>query len=266
MTILKRTVALILMVLSAAGVVLGIAGVVGVWVVRPPLTERTDHAFGRVETALDQTGDTLRALDLLLKRAAENLKEVRETAPRPGGNVANADTLRQKAARQVTESLIPGLGDVRPKLLQLIETTAVANSILGDLQEMPAGTLPYLDRDRLSKMDAHVTELSSATQDLANVFGAPAGRADADADQVISRIEDALTRVTALIQEYRDKVEEVRGRAYAIHAQVHAGIQWAAVVATFVLLWFAVAQVSLFAHAWSWLRAPIAKVGYVKSS
>ncbi len=254
MTLLKHILALILLLLSAVGVALCIAGVVGVWVVRPALTKRTDRTFGRVETALGKAGDTLQTLDQLFKRAGENLKEVRDTAPPPGSDADKVNSFRAFASRKVAQEMIPKLGDVRPNLEKLIEATAVANSILGDLQELPTGTLPFLDRDRLSQIDDRATELSSATRELANLFGAPVAGADNDANRVISRIEEVLTRITALIGEYRTRVEEVRSQARALQMRVDSGIQWGVVAATVLLLWLALAQGSLFVHAWKWLR------------
>ena len=252
MTFLKRIVGLIFLLLSLAGIGLCVAGVVGIWQVRPPLTQRTEHAFGRVEGALDDANKTLTELGGLLERAGQNLKEVKDATPPPQATMT--DKLRQDMAVKVVQQMVPGVGNIRPNLQKLIETTAVANSILGDLQEMPAGTIPFLNRDSLSQMDSHVVKLSAATQDLANVFGAPVAAGDTSANQVISRIEDALQRITALIDEYRTKVEDVRGRIKTLQTQVQWGIHWGSVAAMGLLVWFTIAQISLLVHAWSWLR------------
>jgi hypothetical protein len=256
MTFLKRILGLIFLLLSLAGIGLCIAGVVGIWRVRPPLVQRTEHTFVRVDAALNDANNTLVELSGVLERATQNLKEVRDAAPPPRTSLT--DRARQDMAVRVVQQVVPGAGNIRATLQKLIETTAVANSILGDLQELPTGTLPFLNRDALSQMDDHVAKISSATEDLRNIFGGQVAPADADANEVISRIDILLQRITGLIDVYRTKVDEVRSRIQTLQTQVQWGLQWGPLIATGLLVWFTIAQISLLVHAWSWLRGPSA--------
>jgi hypothetical protein len=53
MKVLKRVLAGFTLLLAAAGLLLSLAGGVGVWVVREPVTDKATRIFERVEAALD---------------------------------------------------------------------------------------------------------------------------------------------------------------------------------------------------------------------
>ncbi len=246
------------MLLSAAGVLASIAGVVAIWVYRAPVTERVDRTCGRVDAALNQGGrPPLTDLSQLFERAGGNLKEVRKKIPPPGSDADKVQSFRDYIAQNMLKDVMPE--DATPILQKLIATTTVANSVLSDLQDLPADSLPFLDKDQLSQMDDGVRQLAATSQKAADVLGTPVAGTDVDANQEISRIEEALNRIVEVIGKYRTQIQDVQQKAHAAQAKLDAVLLWGAVGATVLLAWFTVAQVSLFAHAWGWLRGPAAR-------
>ena len=184
-------------------------------------------------------------------KPAPNLKQARQAPTPPDNDAGKAPSFRQVMIRD----MVPP--DAAPTLQRLIATTTVASSILSDLQQLPAENIPFLnDKDQLSQMADGVDKLATTTQQVATFIGTSPSGADAEANQGISRIEDALGRVVELIQTYRDKITEMQGKARGVRVKLDSGILWGAVGTTVLLAWFIIAQISLFAHAWSWLRRP----------
>jgi hypothetical protein len=252
MLFLKRLFGVVFLLLSVTGVVLAVAGIAAIWVVRPTVTERADRAFGRVGNALDRARDTLGTINRILTQARSRLREVRARADQARGDVQQTSSFRNWAARLVTNELTPQVGNVGPTLQSLSDATVVANSILGDLQELPAGSLPFLDQDRLRQMDEKVTRLSATTRDLERTLGDPAG--GTVADEEAARVEQVLAEVSALTEEYEGKVAEIDDRVRSLRAKVHSGLLWGAVAATALLAWFTLSQLALFRWGWSLLR------------
>src|SRR5262249_40168937 len=155
--------------------------IVGIWKVRPPVVERTDRAFVRIDTALNEAERTLHDVGGLLERAKNNLTEIKVPASKPKASLT--EKAKQDLAVQVVNQ-VTGVNDIRSKIQNLIEVTAVANSILSDLQDLPAGTLPF-DRTKMKAIDDHVTTVSDATQNLASIFGVSGTKGDEDANQII---------------------------------------------------------------------------------
>ncbi|HVS34625.1 MAG TPA: hypothetical protein VMS17_03520 [Gemmataceae bacterium] len=254
MTALLRIGALILLLLSAAGIILCIAGIAALWVIRPPLTQKVDRTCARVDGALTEVGTALDTLGQLFQRAGTSLKQVRDKAPPPGSAPEKVESFRGFAAQTLLRDSVPA--DATPLIQKLMATTTVANSILSDLQELPPDTIPFLDKDQLSQMDDGVRKLSATTQRVADILGTPQAGVEADADAAIARIEEALDEVIKRVDEFGKKVKGIQKQAKEIQAKLDVGIFWGAVGGTILLAWFTIAQMSLFAHAWSWLRRP----------
>src|SRR5262249_5680136 len=74
----RRILAGIILLLSAAGLLLSLAGGVGVWIVEGLVTARATRVFERIEAALDIADQGLAQVETSLARAAERLDSARE--------------------------------------------------------------------------------------------------------------------------------------------------------------------------------------------
>jgi hypothetical protein len=253
MAVCKRILAGIALALAAVVLLLSLAGGVGVWIVKGPLTDRATSLFGRIDAALDLAGRGLDQARASLARAAERLDSVQQEQQKLAGEPRRTSPTRQRLARTVQQRVAPQLGDAQRKVQVFAEAAVVANSVLEDVGHFPSLSVPGLDAGRLNDIQNRLSEATSSAWELSRVLGD--SEADADAEKAqFSRIEQALQALQGWLADYESRVALVRQEGEGLRSRTLTGIGPATVVVSLVCFWIALSQVSLLSHAWSWWR------------
>jgi hypothetical protein len=252
MQLCKRVLAALTLLLSAAGLLLSLAGGVGVWVVKGRVTAKAEWVFGRVESALDVADQGLDHVNTSLARAAERLDSAREEQRQLAGEPQRAAAARRFLARTVQQTVAPELGDAHEKLHAVAEAAAVVNSVLEDVGGFPLLSAAGLELDRLAEINHSLSRVESSAWELARLLGEPGSEAGADAGARLSQVDRTLQAVRGLVAEYEPQLARVRQRTAGLKSEVLSWVTPAAVLISLACLWVALSQVSLMAHAWSW--------------
>jgi hypothetical protein len=256
MKVCKRILAGLTLLLGTAGLLLSLAGGVGVWVVKEPVTAGATHVFGRVEEKLDKAEQSLNHVATSLARAAERLDRVRQEQRKLAKKPPPAlQRILARTVRQGIERIAPQLGNANEELHTVAEAAVVVNSILEDVGSFPFLSISGLDNDRLTEMNHRLAGVAPAAWELSRLLGEPGqgGGSDAAGDR-LSRIERTVKTLRRFIAQYKSQLKQVRQRAEGLKS---ATLQWitpAAVLISLVCLWIALSQVSLLCHAWSWWK------------
>jgi hypothetical protein len=252
MKVCKRILAGLTFLLALAGLLLSLAGGVGVWLVKEPVTEKTTRIFGRIEAALDVADQGLDHVETSLARAGERLDSAREQQRKLAQEPQTGGALRRMLARTVRQSIAPELGDANEKLHTVAEAAVVVNSVLEDVGSFPFLETTGLDLGRLTEMNSRLAGVAPAAWDLSRLLGESGP--DADAGAQISRIAQVLQTMRRSIADYKSQVTQVRQRVGALQAKTLPWITPAAALVSGVCFWIALSQVSLLFHACSWWR------------
>jgi hypothetical protein len=255
MKVCKRILAGLTLLLGAAGLLLSLAGGVGVWIVKGPATAKATRVFGRIEAALDVADQGLDHVKTSLARAAERLDSVQEEQRKLAREPPKFNAARRLLARTVQQRIAPELGDAHETLHTVAEAAVVVNSVLEDVGNFPFLSVTGLDLGRLTEINSRLSGVGPAAWELSRLLGGPGPEPDSDATSTqLSRIEQALKTMRGLIAEYQSQVTQVRQRAEELKSRTLPWITPATVVVSLVCFWIALSQVSLLAHARSWWR------------
>lgn len=248
----KRLLAALFLVLGTVGLLLSLAGGVGVWLVKEPATARAERVFGRVEAALDSAELHLELLETSLSRAAKSLTNAREEQRKASRQPQPNSAVKRKLARTVQRSVAPELGDAQQKLHTVAEAAVVVNSVLEDLGNFPFVSVSGLDTDGLAQLNRSLAEVGPAAWELGRLLGDP--EPSADAGSQFNRIDRGLQTAQRLLADYESRVREVRTRTERLRSRTFAWITPGTVLFSVVCFWIAVSQVSLLLHARSWWK------------
>jgi hypothetical protein len=255
MNVGKRILAGLILLLSTVVLLLSLAGGVGVWVVKEPVTAKATRTFERIEAALDVAERNLDQVKTSLNRAAERLDSAREEQRKLAQEPQPNSAFQRIAARKVLPRIAPDLGNAHEKLHTVAEAAVVVNSMLEDVGNFPLLSVTGLDVERLTEINNRLAEVGPAAWDLSRLLGEPGPEPDADAAGAqLSRIERTLQTMQGLIAEYQSRVTEARQRAEALKSRTLSWITPAAILISVVCFWIALSQVSLMSHAWSWWK------------
>jgi hypothetical protein len=250
----KRILAGLVLLLGAAGLLLSLAGGVGVWIVKEPATAKATRIFGRIEAALDVADQGLDHVKSSLARAVERLDSAREEQRKLAQESRTPDVARRFLARTVQQRIAPGIGDAHEKLHTVAEAAVVVNSVLEDVGNIPFLSIPGLDTDRLAEINSNLSRVESSTWELLRLLGESGSEAGMDAANRLSQVERTLKTMQGLIAEYEPQLTQVRQRTETLKSWTLPWITPATILISAVCFWIALSQVSLMAHALSWWR------------
>jgi hypothetical protein len=253
MTLCKRILAGLVLLLGTIGLLLSVAGGIGIWVVKGPVTERATKLVGRADAALDVAERNLTEAKASLDRAAERLESIKEEQRQLAQQPQRGGAVRRLLAQQFA----PQFDNARETLHIVAEAAVVFNSILEDVGNFSLLSASGLDTDRLAEINNRLGDVAPAAWELSRLFGGPDPGSDSEAEErQLSRIEQALQTARGMVVEYESQVTQVRQRTAELKSRTLPWITPAAALLSFVCFWIALSQVSLLAHAWSWWKGP----------
>jgi hypothetical protein len=255
MWVWKRFLAGLTLLIGVAALLLSLAGAIGVWVVKGPVTASATHIFERIEAALDIADQGLDHVETSLSRAAERLDSAKEEQRKLAREPRTADVARRFLARTVQQRIAPEIGDSLEELHTVAEAAVVVNSVLEDVGSLPFLSISGLDLDQLTEMNSRLADVAPAAWELSRLLGESGQEPDSDAASTqMSRVERALSTLRGMVAEYEPQVKQVRQRTDDLKSRTLPWVTPAAVLFSLVCLWVALSQISVLCHAWSWWR------------
>jgi hypothetical protein len=256
MSFVRRLLAVVVILVSAAFLIAALAGSISVWVVKQPLIERTTKIGDRVDRALALAERGLGEVDAGLQKATESVNAIKDNHAKLGGDKEQNRFLMRLIAMRIDEGLAPQVQDTRQRLLAVTEAAVAINSVLGDLNELPSGSISGPDADRLKQISDLLQRLAASAQELNGMLTNPKPEgvsADAVGARVIN-IDQVLQTIRARVAEYLLQVTDFKQQVDTLRSRILRGVNLGTPIASLVFLWIAVSQVSLLVHAWSWLK------------
>jgi hypothetical protein len=249
----KRILAGLTFLLGVAGLLLSLAGGIGVWLIKEPVTDRATTIFGRIKSALDKADKGLVHVKTSLDSAAERLERVQGEQRQLAQQARNSSLTRRFLGRSVQQLIPPQFSTAHETIHTVAEAAVVVNSVLEGLGSFPFLSVTGLDVSQLKEINSRFSQVESSAWQLSRLIGTPEPDVEA-ASPPLSRTERALKAMRRLIAEFAPRLAKVRQRTDELKSRTLGWITPAAVLISLVCLWIALSQVSLLAHAWSWWR------------
>lgn len=253
MNAVKRSLVVLLFLVSLAVLIASVAGGVGVWVAKEPVITKITGVHRRIGSALDLAEANLEQVKASLARAGERLDSAREEQRKIAQQPQQGGALRRLLARQVQQRLVPELGNAHEKLHTVAEAAVVVNSILEDVGNIPFLSTSGLDLDSITEMNNSLANVGPTAWELSRLLGeADANSAEADAQ--LAQIERVLLSMKGMIATNEPRLVEIRQRVDEVKSK---SLQWilpATILISALCFWIALSQVSMMFHACSWWK------------
>jgi len=252
---LRRLAGAFLTLLGMLGLVACVAGIVGVWRVHQPVTQRADQLCDRSVQLLNVAVDTLQQVQAGLDKASSELGEFHARSREPTDSDPLKQRVRQNVMRRLAGDLLPQMASVQRNLVMVSESAIVLDALLEQMDQMPLTSLGRIDGADVRETSQNLTALAAKAEKLGQVLGPVDGACnEADAIREATQIQAGLAQVSPHVQRYAEKVTKVRDRAAALQPRLAGWIMTAAIGMTVLLAWIGAGQLALAAHGWSWLR------------
>jgi hypothetical protein len=258
MRLVQRILAVVVLLLSAVVFAACVAGAIGVWVIRDPLLTRGTRILDRTDSYLREAAEGTGQINTALVRADASLDTVRKAPPPMGKPDFKTRMALRMAADTIRNDVNGRVGGAREQLLNVTEAAVVANSLLGDVNELPLVDRADLDAADLRQASGHLTQVADLSRQLSDMLEKGETKDGKELGDAVNEKTSAVARTlglaTTATQSFEGKLDRAREHVAVVRSRFVTGVNVGTPVACVVLLWLALSQVSLFAHARGWLR------------
>jgi hypothetical protein len=255
---IRRIVGALLLLLGLVGLALSLTGLVGCWLVRGSVIQRTSRACESADRFLGVTAESLDQVKTSLGTARTKLDAVRAACATPPPAEQKEPRARRAALRAMTGDFAPQIEKARQAATGVAEGAVVVNALLEGLEDVPLAHVAGLETDRFNDVSQRLSALAASAKEFDARIGELPGEQGAfdEMGERATYMDRLLSEAATKVGELAERVAEVRARVAEVNANLQRWITGAAVALSVVLLWIGLGQWSLLVHGWSWLRGP----------
>jgi len=254
----KRFLAGFVIFICALGLILCLAGIIGVWSLNTPLTENLTGALDKVEVVLNFSQDRLDRINANMIEVQDLLTNLENTVTEAGERLTeNSPTLTYLSntigvdLKPKIETTAEVIGNVRNTIISVNSTIETANSI-------PFVSVPSLPMEQLIAVDQQLQEMVTIVKSLSDAIkDIEAGIVDRTATVImvpVERLSELVDQVQTPVETFVTNLAEVKTAVVKTNNRIPTLIDWASVVLTLILIWFTLAQTSLLYGGWYYLK------------
>jgi outer membrane murein-binding lipoprotein Lpp len=250
---LLRLVGLIVLLLSAVGIVACLAVAGGVWWAEQKAAQKVETTSTRLDAGVERLSSATENVRDALQKARKDVAEVNKQAGgvRAGGEGDQATN--RLVRRLIQERVGPELNNLDGRLATVADVSVAVASLLRSLREMPAGQATGITPEDMENASRRATELSAALKTLQDRVGQGDDAADAREVALAGKnVEEVLERCEATVEDWQSHLKAAHEELPDLKARVLRWLLLGSVVVTVLAAWFTLAQSSLFVHAWKW--------------
>src|SRR5262249_53312695 len=146
-----------------------VAGGVGIWLVKEPVTTRATHTFGRVDAGLDLAEQSLGQVKASLANASERLEAAKQQQRAIAQDTRKGTALGRMLGRTIQRQIAPEIGNAHEKLHTVAEAAVVVNAVLEDVGNFPLLSVAGFDTSRLTEMNSRLADVAPAAWELSRL-------------------------------------------------------------------------------------------------
>lgn len=245
---------------SIIGLLIGLVGLVALWVTRPVVVRSVTGSVALLGRTLTATQDTITILDTSLQQASADLDLVQAMMRDISGTLDNSRGMLDKTANLVGGQLVDFLKNTSTSLDSVQSSATVVDNMLRTITGIPLigpwlGGQSYNPPVPLGESVANVKKsidplpntLSGVQKDLitssANV-AAIKGQMDTLTQQV-GAIKTSVSQSRSVVNDYRQVLNELLSRYHILEQRLSLTINLVYILLTVILLWIIATQAGL---------------------
>jgi hypothetical protein len=251
---IHRMAAVTALVFGAVGIAGCVAGAYGVWRVKTRLEEANDKLFEAVDRSLVAVLDRVPLVREKVKQSELTTTEVTERVREWGVKTAQDRIALKLQVEAKAEKLSSHLRTAELRLEASRDAAADVRRMLEVGRRLGGGVDPgSMDaaQDRIESLLELVRQVDRTVDGVRNFAdGDPAEDKVARVTTLLARILLTLSDVDRRLDEFADRLSEVRDRARQVHVTNGEYIVWGSVVCYVLLIWVGAGQAALCWCGW----------------
>ncbi|MEJ2211052.1 MAG: hypothetical protein P8129_18715 [Anaerolineae bacterium] len=254
MQIVKRILAVVVMVVSILVLVLGLAGIAGTWIVRARVHTAVVDIVTGAEARAANVQQGLDQLDTALTQAHDQVAAVEQEVLALGADLDQNQPLLTAISDKLGLDLAPLVDRAREIMATIRETAAAMNSIVETVNALPFISKPIPELEALNELAQKVEAFETDVQNLRTTIDQRRREIIGGAVSLIttpaSQIRGTLAEMQSTVSGYSQEVDTVQAGLSRFRSAIGGWLTWTGVILTLMLLWLALSQAALFVLGW----------------
>ena len=248
-------------ILGVIGIIVCLVVAVGVWVVRPPVTDKTHEVAAIVTDGLQQVSDLTAVAADRLTKASDSLGNITSLLDSVAASPL-VDTAVGTKVRDLVSGFVEGpYADVHQSVAGLRQRlTSIADVVQKLDAAIPGIELPGVVTSTIDDVDSKLTQLDGTVATINQV----AGNGVTTSQQVtalstqVGNIQDVVDAIVPALGTAKTQVAEVQAKVDRVSDRVDGWITWGALGTTILFIYLALLNVLLYKQGRRWIAAAAA--------
>lgn len=254
MHIVKRILAVVVMVISVLVLVPSLTGIVGTWIIRAELNTGLVNIVTEAESTAATVKQGLDRLDTALTQARDEVAAVEQEAQAIGTDLDQNKPLLTAIADRLGLDLAPLVDSAREIMTTIREAVAAVNSIIETVNTLPFISKPIAELEALNELPQEIESFQTEVQNLRTAIDERRSEIIEGAVSIIttpaSQLRGTLDEAQTTVSGFSQQIGTVQEELSSFKTAIGRWLTWAAVILTLILLWLAFSQVGLLILSW----------------
>lgn len=249
----------IVITLSSVVLLLCLAGIIGVWVAKGPLSDAAVNALKVVENSSVFLRQSVSKVDTTLKVLQAKTAEIADASEQISQNVNDQGLVKVLLPEAQEQSLTEALNSVQDTYNGIRESIAKGLDLYRSINRIPFVSLPGLSDDQMEKIDSTMTQIQSKIEALRSAIADFRSGVATKIDKVVEAVKlvnNEISQVRDLLAQLDAKLAALEARAIQLQQVIPGALLAFALLLTLVLAFLIFTQVEvirLYVSQWKLL-------------
>ena len=258
---IKRVIGLLMVVLSAASIIVTVFLVIRLWQARLPLTQSLDSGMTLLSDTLATTSDGLSVADEALTSAETSIANLQSTVDTMAKSISDTQPMISSMRVLLGSDLPDTIKSVQTSLESAQSGAKVIDTVLKALTFFnPSAYNPPQSLDlALGKTADGLKDLPASFVSMETSLQTAGGNLETIETQVsqiatdIGAISTSVTSAQQVLTQYKKLVADLQASLDGLKPNLSTWINYLFWGVTFVLVWLAIAQAGILLEGWEYL-------------
>jgi hypothetical protein len=252
---LRRFGGVMVLVLSAVGIIGCASGLIGVWMLYQRVADKVQTISARLDVGLERVSAANQNVRRAIERARADVATVsKESADLGGGGEKHRRASRALRAA-IQQQAAPNIDDLGGRLATLSDASVAVSSLLESFQEVPTGPNLRVEPDVFKRRADEAQQLSATLRRLDAALGeGETGTSSREVAATTNEVDHVLEKCQVAVDSWQSDLDAAREDLERVKARIVSWLMYVAIAMTVLVVWVAVGQISLFGRALGWLK------------
>ena len=260
MSIVRKIVAVIVMIVCVIMFIASLGGVFGAWWANAQANQVVADLAGLATDTVQRAQETTTGINTGLGQAVTAVETISATVQTAGQKLEDNNVIATAVGKALDTDLSPVTDRLPVPAGNLVEAVRTFQATMDRLNRVPFLGQQSPRMQKLQRVDAALTQVEKVVKSVRDLKAGLAARKEVATDMVpqlmaaLSDMSSNLSDVRSKLVEVDQALSELNAAVPHIQSKIMSYVTTGAIGATVLFVWLAVSQVSLFLHALAWFK------------